>query len=442
LSIENARHFVARGVLLAFLAAASSLSLHAQQLGGLVSPGPLSRAHARLEGLDNCQKCHEPGRQVTPAKCLACHRAIGDRIAARKGVHRDVGESCISCHVEHAGVDAVITRFDPKSFDHAKETGFPLDGKHAHLLCASCHKSRSYLAASPGCAACHADPHRGALGPDCARCHSAAVPFKETRRGFDHAKTAFPLTGAHAAVKCESCHRPGSWKVEKFAACADCHRDPHRKPLGTCESCHTTATFRTEKIDHAKTGYPLLGAHASVPCAKCHVQSALKVRITATRCADCHKDPHRGVFKEDCASCHKETGFRAASFDHAARTKFPLEGKHAETPCSACHRNAAAKGAPAADFRGAKSDCASCHADVHRGELGNACQKCHSTRTFRVTSYTHPRRPEFFASGHAAVACEKCHGTGRPGAERRFAQVSFACASCHKDPHVGQLGTS
>jgi len=425
------------------LAFAGAAPVRAQQAGSLVSPGPLSKAHARLEGLENCQKCHEPGKQVTPARCLACHRPIADRIAAKKGVHRDAGTACVSCHTEHAGTDAGITRFDRGRFDHTKETGFPLDGKHAGLACAACHRSRSYLAANPACSSCHADVHRGALGPDCARCHATSQPFKETRASFDHDRTAFRLTGAHAQVKCEQCHRTAGYRIARFAACADCHRDPHRKPLGSCESCHTTGTFRAQTIDHGKTGYPLVGAHAAIPCAKCHVQSAVKVRLSASRCADCHRDPHGGVFREDCASCHRETGFAKAAFDHASRTKFPLDGRHAEIPCASCHRREAPKGAAtrAVDFRGLQSECASCHRDVHRGELGNLCQKCHSSRSFRVEAFTHPRRPDFFAEGHASVACEKCHGT-KSSPDRRFARVSFTCASCHRDVHLGQVGAA
>ena len=73
---------------------------------------------------------------------------MAERIRLKKGVHRDVTGDCASCHVEHAGVDAELRPFDPKSFDHATETGFPLDGRHAAVAkdCAKCHKTRSFLA--------------------------------------------------------------------------------------------------------------------------------------------------------------------------------------------------------------------------------------------------------------------------------------------------------
>ena len=69
----------------------------AGQLGKLLSPGPLARAHGALEGGANCQRCHEAGRRVAAARCLTCHKPIADRIARRTGVHRAAKEA-----VDHA----------------------------------------------------------------------------------------------------------------------------------------------------------------------------------------------------------------------------------------------------------------------------------------------------------------------------------------------------
>jgi len=51
------------------------------QLGALISPGRLSKAHADLEGISRCSACHERGERVTAAKCLTCHKPVADRIA-------------------------------------------------------------------------------------------------------------------------------------------------------------------------------------------------------------------------------------------------------------------------------------------------------------------------------------------------------------------------
>ncbi|MEJ2190323.1 MAG: cytochrome c3 family protein, partial [Acidobacteriota bacterium] len=160
----------------------------AQGVGQLLSPGPLSAAHAKLEGLDNCNKCHEPGQGVSAQKCLSCHQPIAQRMAAKKGVHRDVTDDCVTCHVEHAGRDADIRPLDVNDFDHLEETGFALDGRHQKVAqdCAKCHKTRSYLQLSPDCASCHEDVHKGTLGATCITCHATSAPFRETGLAFDH----------------------------------------------------------------------------------------------------------------------------------------------------------------------------------------------------------------------------------------------------------------
>ncbi len=436
-----------------------------QELGALVSPGALSRPHAKLEGLANCQKCHDTGKQVPMAKCLACHEPVAKRIAAKTGVHRNVAKDCVPCHAEHGGANAELRPVKTRGFDHATETGFALDGLHAPLAekCASCHKSRSFLGLQQACVSCHTDAHKGVLGTKCATCHATNVTFKDTKTAFDHTKTPYALTGAHVKVACANCHPRKEYRVARFAACDDCHKNPHQPTLGACANCHVTDSFRTVtngKFDHARTGYPLRERHAAVPCASCHVRPAAKVRLKAAHCADCHRDVHRGAFKaaaEDCGACHSEAGFKGGRFDHAKRTKYPLTDKHLTVPCASCHKGAAATpGVLPANrtvlYAGAKSECRSCHEDVHHGQLGADCQTCHSPTGFKVPGFRHPRSPEFFLGGHAGVACEKCHavdasaglarGPGNASVPvRKYRGVPLVCSTCHKGPHLGQVGT-
>ena len=453
--------FLCHAMLLVVLASSIGVSkAMAQEFGSLVSPGQLSQAHASLDGLKNCEKCHEPGKKVTAEKCLVCHKPIAERIAAKSGVHRKVSDACVSCHIEHAGRQADMRHFNTATFDHAAETGYALAGKHTLVGkdCAKCHTARSFLAARPECASCHQDPHRGTLGNDCASCHSMAVAFKDTKTSFDHSHAAFQLSGAHIRVACEKCHQNKVYRGLKFESCASCHASPHRQAFAApCASCHVTDSWKTEKVDHFRTGFPLRAKHAEVACVKCHVQPATRVRLQFDRCASCHQDPHRGKFREDCASCHNESGFRGGTFDHTARTTFALTGRHAATPCAACHK-AAAISATAASHSGRTTEfgkldtaCATCHQDPHAGKLGATCANCHTTETFKVASFQHPAHPEFFAGSHAPVACAKCHVDGavtataaKAGAvaSRTYRGLSMECASCHKDVHLGQLGTA
>jgi cytochrome c7-like protein len=476
------------------------------QLGALVSPGRLSRAHASLEGISNCLQCHSAGRGIAAEKCLTCHKPVADRIAQRKGIHRNAANGCVACHVEHAGVDAELRPFNTERFDHRGQTGLALDGLHSPIAanCATCHKTRSFLTATPSCSSCHTDAHKGSLGSNCATCHTASIKFAESRTRFDHSRTAFPLAGAHTKVGCASCHATKtSYKIAGFASCETCHTDPHRERFGnSCSSCHTPQAWKTTRIDHSRTSFPLRGAHASVQCVSCHVKPATEVKPRSDTCAACHTDPHRGVFKQDCASCHTDTTFKKAvsgnsssGFDHSS-TRFPLVDAHATLACSTCHtgQNApvttgtgrAAAPAPSApgtpprrtiarpatggtprqvaDFGGLKTECVSCHADVHRAELGTSCETCHTARTFQVSAFRHAMQRPFFSGQHATLRCAQCHTsvydttaaatrvaaaastrpvrstTPAPIVRVGFTKASGTCVSCHSDVHLGQVG--
>ena len=77
------------------------------------------------------------------------------------------------------------------------------------------------------------------------------------------------------------------------------------------------------------------------------------------------ENPH-GKFVEECSHCHSPNTWKIArmsgAFDHSAYG-FDLKGAHASAACTACHRSL--------DFSAAQTQCASCHTDVHHGEMGN-----------------------------------------------------------------------
>ena len=424
-----------------------------------VSPGPLSNAHARLEGIANCQRCHDAGRALAADRCLSCHKPIAERIAQKKGLHRTVTGDCVRCHVEHRGTDADLRRLDRQSFNHAAETGFALDGLHARAAsnCNSCHKTRSFLAARPVCESCHADTHKGTLGRDCTRCHRTTVAFKQSRTQFDHATARFALTGAHREVACEKCHVDRVFRGLSFDDCTPCHKALHRRQLGrTCASCHVTDRWAAAShgFDHAKTGFTLAGAHVQVPCSRCHT-AGVRMALAHDRCSACHANPHRESVREDCGKCHTDVTFRKGTFDHAARTGFPLSDRHDGLACRKCHTSLSAPDVPLTlkvlDFRGASRDCGSCHKDQHKGEFGRYCESCHRPSTFKAAGFTHPRTPEFFAGSHQGLTCVKCHvrpadpRVQRPAPEPapgRATPPATACSACHADVHLGQVGAA
>jgi len=430
-----------------------------------VSPGPLSRAHAKLEGVTNCGRCHEAGLGVSASRCLSCHAPIASRIAARKGVHRAVTGGCTSCHREHGGVDADLRRIDVQAFDHLAEAGFPLEGQHAKLAvtCNACHKERSFLAAQPACLSCHADPHRAVLGEACTRCHSTEVPFKEARRRFDHTRARFALAGAHRRVACERCHVAGVSRRLQFSRCSACHATPHRESFqGDCRSCHNETSFRDATFDHSRTTFQLVAKHAGLDCRKCHtslsgddVPLARKVadfKGLSAACGTCHKDHHNGEFGPICDTCHLPTTFKVADFVHPRAPEF-FGGRHAGVACVRCHvRTAkvapASASAPAEALRAKlpSTSCGTCHADVHLGQVGTACQRCHGVEAarFAPSRFSHEAGGFPLTGKHNMVECTKCHPSetavfpAGAGTARRLSPVSRECLSCHKDPHLGQ----
>lgn len=128
-----------------------------------------------------------------------------------------------------------------------------------------------------------------------------------------------------------------------------------------------------------------------------------------------------------CALCHNTEGWKKVTFSHE-KTGFPLTGRHRDVTCVACHPNSDfAKPVPRA--------CAACHRDVHAQRLGQRCDRCHDTGSFKQASFgveAH-RRTAFPLTGrHGAIPCEECHGDRR---DRAFARPVSRCVDCHQQDY-------
>lgn len=432
-----ANSFVSQPLSLALFALLLFLLLPAvasAQLGQLISPGELAKAHAKFSGIENCNACHGDTKDVLDSKCLDCHKDLAAKIAAKKGFHADKAVNCIHCHTEHLGKNFDIRSLDRAKFKH-DDTGYKLEGFHLKIKdCAACHKTRSLLTAKPDCASCHKDPHRGNL-PNCETCHSVSRPWKQIV--FDHGTSRYPLTGAHVPVACMTCHKNQTFKGLPFANCTSCHKDPHKGSLNqNCSSCHTTQTWKQVSVKHAQ--YPLIGKHATVACAACHPGGKWKLTAFA-RCADCHKDLHLGQFTQTCDTCHTVSGFKPAKFDHS---KLKLEQKH-KIECAKCHKMEKGK-FPAGTgqtvrYKPIKTDCASCHKDVHQGQLGPKCETCHNISDFKVPVFDHSKTRYPLDTVHAKVTCNQCHKPDAKTGAVRYKPLETTCLPCHSDPHLGQL---
>jgi hypothetical protein len=316
-----------------------------------------------------CAQCHFGNRYAgTPTQCAACH--------APDDVHRgERGERCAECHTEQSWKAA--------TFDHAKQTGFALVGAHAQLACQGCHRSGQLKDPLPkDCRGCHAgqDAHAGRFGTDCAKCHGND---KWQTVNFDHGRDGhWQLAGRHAKLDCYACHTSNIATQKLQQDCAGCHRadDVHSGKLGTdCAQCHSVVAWRTDvHFDHDFTNFPLVGLHVAVPCEQCHVTRAYT--DVKHDCNSCHheSDVHHGSLGSDCAKCHTPNGWNIWEFDHGKQTGFTLAGAHRKLTCAQCHRQPA-------DQVKLDTTCVACHRqdDVHLGQFGVQCQRCHTTTTFK-----------------------------------------------------------
>jgi hypothetical protein len=453
------------------------------------SPGPLSQAHATLEGLKNCTQCHVVGNRLSNDTCLACHTELKDRVAEHRGFHGRLAPAelvCNKCHHEHQGRDAQLTQWGTggqKAFDHRK-TGFPLLGKHKKVACDQCHNDRliadaairamrakepqrtTFLGAAVRCVDCHFDEHRGQFKKRCQDCHTESG--WKPAPGFKHAKTDFPLLGKHARVQCLKCHartmdadahkdapvRPLSEVFSRFrpvthASCEVCHKDPHQGKLGAdCAACHVESSWsvmkagKGERAFHEKTRYPLRGAHAEVACKSCHepfpgVKAVFK-GMRFQNCTDCHVDAHLGQLgtpPSACDSCHTVQAFLPARYEPERHNRYPLLGAHLVVACSSCHGQdpgLSAKAVPVRAFveKRGRSDRVSLTQFYPKGDA-QRCDTCHSD----------PHRGQFAARVKKA-GCADCHLV------ESFAHVRFdhdressypltgahqkvACVACH-----------
>ncbi len=428
--------------------------------GSAFSPGPLSAqavrqvklggfaSHAAFE--NDCSQCHTPMRGVEAVRCEACHADIGAERAGRTGLHGRLvgGERCGTCHLDHRGRAFDTAAAGLANFDHAT-TGFSL-ARHAEnydgsaMDCAACHTAAGYAVGPTTCYDCHAGhagqemaDHQQAFGADCTACHDGVDKTSK----FDHAKTHFPLEGAHSTLACLACHQGSSALQDTPVACGGCHAEPqvHAGEFSTqCDECHSTSAWKPARLagaafDHAKTRFHLDTHRRNYDgrpftCGACHAGAGGKIsditRFSDQACVNCHVQgqaafmtKHLQTFGRGCRDCHDGTG-NTRNFDH--NTVFVLDGAHAPLQCAACHVDH--------KFKGLGKDCVSCHAEpqIHQGVFGTDCAACHTTSAWAPAALREHRFP--IDHGGQMNACATCHTTS---------YTTYTCYTCHEhDPDI------
>ena len=213
----------------------------------------------------------------------------------------------------------------------------------------------------------------------------------------------------------------------------------HRNFPGDCGICHVADRWDVLRpdfsFDHKKeTGFALEGAHARALCLRCHNDRGPVKAYLSRGCSGCHPDPHASSLGLDCERCHNQVDWRPQGLiaEHA-RTRFPLYGVHAITPCESCHLQA-----PAGQFRGAPTQCEMCHQkDLPRATTPDhlasgwttRCERCHTPAGWTRAAIRHDFFP--LTGGHAGLQCTQCHTGGPVGS------IPSDCYSCHRDVRAG-----
>jgi hypothetical protein len=205
----------------------------------------LNGAHRNL----SCDSCHEDGnfRKISFG-CYSCHREDYEETSELD--HRQAAFPT-TCEVCHRSSDS---SWDQASFNHGSV--YPLQGVHATLDCAACHKNGVYAGTPRECYGCHRtnyeqtrDPNHQAAGfpTTCEVCHRSSDSSWDQAR-FNH--TWFPISsGRHAGN-----------------ACSACHPNPSNFTVFTCLTCHTRGD--TDEHHGGVAGY----RYDSAACYSCHPQ--------------------------------------------------------------------------------------------------------------------------------------------------------------------------
>jgi hypothetical protein len=216
---------------------------------------------------------------------------------------------------------------------------------------------------------------------------------------IDHIKTGFPLTGAHVTLPCETCHVQGTFKGT-----------PKK-----CETCHTqgsriqTSTFKPN--NHIAT---------TQACDQCH-RSTTSWNVVMFS--------HVGVIPHQCAQCHNGTIVIGKPANHAPTT----------APCDSCHRTTTWMSVGFNHVAVTPGSCATCHVPGGSGTAKPSnhipttlsCDACHNTSTYMTSTFTHSA-----AQGALPGQCSTCHNGSYTqwnalGKTPNHVTTTASCDTCH-----------
>ncbi len=236
-------------------------------------------------------------------------------------------------------------------------------------------------------------------------------------------------------------------QMREASRCATCHQDHRGNDFDLTRSAYA-------RFDHAETNFSLAWHQVGydtlpIDCLACHREET-GFPITLEGCVSCHagKDydfiqQHSADLGFECLLCHDGSDWMSG-FDHQS-TVFPLDGRHAQALCSACHTQVRFVSQQSIDqenilqvFRQTPSTCAACHQEPerHASFFTQSCNVCHNTgawtpATLEGEPFDHFAQTAFSLEQHRTdysgqvMACKACHPMNI------YAFEAGSCSACH-----------
>lgn len=309
--------------------------------------------------------------------------------------------SCVDCHT----TDGWSVNLSDVAFDHNEDTEFALEGRHASITCADCHKDLVFEETPNQCVDCHIDVHAQTVGNDCVRCHTSES-WLVNQIPEIHDMNGFALQGTHALANCVDCHQSANMLAFNSTGnqCVDCHRgdylattNPNHQLNGfsmECADCHNPIS-QEWLGEGSHFFFPLVDGHDGPSCVDCHNPNE-PFSAASPECISCHLEDYQATtnpnhaaagISMNCTECHDlSRGWSPVTYDNHDNV-FPIySGKH----------------------KGEWNDCVDCH-NNSSNFLDFSCIDCHAHTKSRMDD----EHDDVGSYQYNSQACYSCHPNGK-----------------------------
>ena len=383
--------------------------------------------------------CRSPARSATwaastPARLRSAPDATSptyQKTTNPNHVAAGFPQDCTACHT--------TTRWTGATFDHTARTRFTLTGgARAGRLRAvprgrQVRRHRDRVRRTATWPPSRGPPIRTTSRPDSRRTAPLATP---RRAGRGRRSITPPGRGSRSPARtCRSPARSATWEASSPApppsASAATWRPTRRPPTRTTSPPDSRRTAplatrppagrerrsitRTDAVHaHRRARAGRLRAVPRGRQVRRHVRRSASAATSATYQKTTNPNHVTAGFPQDCTACHTTTRWTGATFDHTARTRFPLTGAHVQVACAQCHVGGKYAGTP--------PQCVGCHLATYQKTTNpnhvtagfpQDCTTCHTTARWTGATFDHTRQDAVHAHRRARAGRLRAVPRGR-----------------------------